>query len=88
MNLALCKKGAKILTYRIILLALEETTSNQFFLELKMPKFLNACNNRHFHEKWSKCEDNMQVINLRKKYGLSELANIWTKITNSNKRLS
>ena len=42
-----------------------------------MPKFLKACNNRHFHEKWSKSEDSMQVINLRKNYGLSELANIF-----------
>ena len=75
------EKGTKILTYRFILPALvcfgTNCTLNQFFLEVKMHKFLKACHNRHIHEKWSKSEDSMQVINLRTKYGLSELANIF-----------
>ena len=53
-----------MVTYLIILFVLEQTTSNQFFLELKMPKFLKACNNRHFHQKWSESENSTQIISL------------------------
>ena len=43
-----------------------------------MPKYLKACHNRHFHEKWGSDAVEVHTVNLRRS-GLSELAKTFVK---------